>query len=234
MKKQWLIVGLLAGVISQVVAASPDELNERAIHSEDASFTLGLKAGTLGLGVELSTSINSFVTLRLNANSFNYTTTDDSLYSSIITSDKTYDLDTKGILVDFHLWNIRVTTGLYMNNNKVTYLSKPKDSVGIVLDNNHYTLGKISEIESTVSFNKMAPYLGVGWGNNGGSTGWNLSLDIGLMYHGDPSLNIDVKTNSILSTVIKNDLEAERKKQEEDLANFPFYPVVMVGLSYAF
>lgn len=234
MKKVWMIASILLGFVSQVGAISPDEINEAALHSEDASFTLGLKAGTLGAGVELSLPMNDFITLRLNANGFNYSMADDSLYSSILTSDKTYDLDTKGILLDFHLWDLRVTTGLYVNNNTITYLSKPKESIGIVLHNNHYTSADIGEIESIVSFNKMAPYLGVGWGNNGGSRGWNLSLDVGLMYHGDPSLDINVKTNRILSAIIENDVEAERKKQEKELADFPFYPVVMVGISYAF
>lgn len=216
-------------------ALSPEEINEKALHSEDALFTVGVKAGTLGLGLELSTPINSFMTLRLNANKFEYSTTDDSLYSTLLTSAKTYHLDTKGLLLDLHLWNIRVSTGLYINNNTITYLSKPKKNIGIVLNNNHYTLSDVTQIESTVSFNKLAPYLGVGWGNNGGTKGWNVSIDVGLMYHGDPSLEINLKTNRALTTsTIKNDLETERKKQEKELTNFPFYPVVMIGATYAF
>jgi len=244
MKKIILIVILLWSVgnhFSMAEAMSPDEINEMALHSEDPSFNIGLKAGTLGLGIDISKPINDFISVRFNANGFNYATTDDSRYSSVIRSDKEYHLDTKGLLVDFHLLQLRLTAGAYLNNNTITYLSKPEGNHAIVLNGVRYGTDNLEKIESTVGFNRIAPYLGVGWGNNGnreGWGGWNLTLDIGLMYHGDPTIDIDVQIKDTVSATIQNEIREnlvlEKKRQEKDLSDFPFYPVVMVGINYSF
>jgi hypothetical protein len=213
----------------------------QGILAEETDFNWGFKAGTLGLGLDLSKPINNFVSLRLNANGFNYTTTDSSNYSSFIKADKEYKLQTIGLLVDYHLLQLRVTTGLYINKNTYTETTKPKGSENVYLNNKAYDTSSIVEIESTVTFKNISPYVGVGWGNNGnrkGWGGWNLTLDVGLMYHGDPQLALDVKTNPSTSATMTSAIEAdrllEREIQEKDLSDFPFYPVVMIGANFSF
>jgi len=244
MKKIFLLSFISAWAFVQVSMAeglSPEELNDAALHSEDPSFNIGLKAGTLGLGIDISKPINDWVSIRFNANKFTYKTTDNSLYNNILNADKEYQLDTKGLLVDFHLLQLRVTAGAYINNNAIVYTAKPKSNHAIILNGTHYGVDMIEKIESTVTFNNISPYIGVGWGNNGrreGWGGWNLTLDIGLMYHGDPQIDIKTKINdsvpALAQNVINAALEIEKKKQERDFSNYPFYPVVMVGLNYSF
>lgn len=214
------------------------ENNGLSLDEKSTSFNYALKAGTLGLGLDLSTSINDWMSLRLNANGFSYDTDDKSRYNSMIKTDKTYDLQTVGLLVDFHLLQLRVTTGIYMNNNTITDISTPTLNSGLFLDGVNYTASSIIEAKQTISFNKVSPYLGIGWGNNTNRAGWNISLDIGLMYHGDPTLELDMTFNPALSKAKRDEIlrnaEAEIKVQEDDLSDFPFYPVVMVGFSYSF
>jgi len=220
---------------------TPEALNDEALHSEDPSFNIGFKAGTLGLGIDISKPINDWISIRFNANKFTYKTSDKSLYNNILNSDKEYQLDTKGLLVDFHLLQLRLTAGAYINNNAIVYTSKPKGNNAIILNGIRYGFDVIEKIESTVTFNNISPYVGVGWGNNGrreGWGGWNLTLDIGLMYHGNPQIDIKTKTNSFVppfaQSVMNIALEIEKKKQERKFSNYPFYPVVMVGLNYSF
>ena len=172
-------------------------------------------------------------------NKLNYTTTDNSLYNKFITSGKTFHLDTKGVLLDFHLLQFRVTTGLYLNNNKVIYAPKGKQTLSF--NGVDYGLDTLAKFESTISVNKVSPYLGIGWGNNSsreGWGGWNLTLDIGLMYHGTPKLDVNTQINNAvpapIQAVMRANIEAERKKQEKDISYSAFLPVVMVGLNYTF
>lgn len=217
---------------------SPEEINDFAIHSEDPQVSLGLTAGTLGFGVNISKPINNFTSVRFNMNKFNLNVTDDSRFSSVLKSNKKYNFNTKGLLLDFHLLQLRFTGGLYLNKNTITYRSKPKGKQAIVFNGKRYGIEKIVKVDSTISFNTISPYVGLGWGNNGNKDGWNLSLDIGLMYHGKPKIDIAVKTKkglpSVITDAINSSLEVEKRKQEKKLSDFPFYPVIMIGMSYSF
>ncbi len=218
-----------------------DEFNDNNTfaYEEDSSFNIGVKAGILGFGFDISKSINDFVSVRFNMNTLNYTTTDNSLYNKYISAGKTFNLDTKGVLLDFYLLQLRVTTGLYLNNNTITY--KPKSGTAISLNGVDYDLDSFAKFESTISANKVSPYLGIGWGNNGsreGWGGWNLTLDIGLLYHGTPKLDVQTTINDAIpapvQAVMRANIEAERKKQEKEISYSAFLPVVMVGLNYTF
>ena len=227
--------------MSSVLFASnltADDINERVIHSDDPSFNIGLKIGTLGAGVDISKPVNDWISLRVNANGFNYTTTDTSEYSSFLKADTEYKLETIGLLADFHLLQLRITAGLYVNHNTFIETTTPTSNKSIYLNNNLYNISSIAEVKSTVTFNKLAPYVGVGWGNNGSREGWNLTFDVGLMYHGDPQLDLEVKTNPSIPSLVTNAIQAdaliEQEIQRRDLSDFPFYPVVMIGMNYSF
>jgi len=216
----------------------PEEINDLAIHSEDSEVIFGLTGGTLGFGFNIAHPINDFVSVRFNMNKFSMNTTDISRYSNVLKDDKKYDLDTKGLLLDIHLLQLRVTGGLYLNNSSLRYRTKSKDAQEIILNGQKFGLDKIVKIDTTITANKMAPYIGVGWGNNRSNEGWNFSLDIGLLYHGKPELEIDIETAKGISATTKNAindaLKIERQKQEKDVYSLSFYPVIMVGMSYNF
>jgi len=239
MKKIALFVTVLSlfGYV-QAKNVTPDEINEQVIHADDPTTNIGFKFGTLGAGIDISKPYNNWISLRLNANGFNYNTTDTSDYSSLLQADREYKLQTIGLLADFHLLQLRVTAGVYLNNNEITDITKPKGKSVIYLDGISYGMNSVAEVQSTVTFNKISPYVGVGWGNNGNRKGWNMTLDVGLMYHGDPQLDLHVVTKpgilSILSHQIDKAARAEAQKQLEDLSDFPFYPVVMIGFNYSF
>jgi len=239
MKSVTLWLGIL-GFLTYINASdlTPDEINEQMIHADDPTANIGFKVGTLGAGIDIASTYNDWISLRLNANGFNYSTTDASDYNRFLQADKEYALQTIGFLADFHLSQLRVTAGVYLNNNEITDVTRPKGNSVVYLNGFSYDMQSISEIQSTVTFNKIAPYVGIGWGNNATQKGWSVTLDIGLMYQGDPQLDLKVVTHpgipTLLSDQIDQAAEAEAKKQLEDLSDFPFYPVVMVGFNYSF
>ena len=231
----------LGAISADAKELQPELINDKVIAQESPSWNVGLKAGTLGIGIDISKPVSKTVSIRLNANRFTYETTDDSLYSTVLDAKKRYDLDTKGILVDFHFMQLRLTAGAYLNHNEIDYTTTPTLTHPVIFNGTPYGAGIIKRVKTEVTFNTLSPYLGIGWGNNGntkGWGGWNLSLDAGLMYHGDPHVKIKAKLNDRIPEIIENtlnqNLAREAKNQEEDLSDFPFYPVVMIGLNYTF
>lgn len=231
-------LGCLSITSIHAEALTPEEINDYVIKSESPFVNAGVTIGTLGYGLNISKPINNYVSLRFNLNQGTYNTTDDSLYNSMLTSDRMLEGDTKGLLVDVYLWQLRVTAGAYINNNKMIYTAKPTERNQYFLNNIPYDMDSITQIKSTVTFNTLSPYMGVGWGNKTSSEGWSLSLDIGLMYHGNPDVAIDVTAKEGLSAdaikTIQSNAVSEQKTQEKDFSNYPFYPVIMIGANYSF
>lgn len=241
MKPKIIKSALLCFYCSQTLAAtilSPEEINDLAIESGYPLLNIGVTGGTLGMGINVSKHINNFFSVRLNMNGMNITMDDTSLYHGNIDADKHYHLDTKGLLLDLHLKQLRFSVGAYINNNTMEYVSHTTVKDPMIINHQPYGPEAFGEIRSTIAFNRISPYLGVGWGNNSHHEGWSFTFDIGLMYHGNPSIDIEADVNTDIPVVAQNriqsDLRAERKLQEASFTDFPFYPVVMIGMSYSF
>ena len=238
MKCKQIILTLLFTLMASSTLLFSEEVNVDSNSIDESSFNVGLKAGTLGVGIDVSTAINDSMSLRLNMNGFVYNKTDDSLFSHTVDSNKEYTLQTVGILLDYHLLQLRVTAGAYLNNNKIVYKAKPTDANQFKFNGSYYGSDQIVQTETTITFDNIAPYVGIGWGNNSNRRGWNVTFDVGLMHHGEPHIDMDVTTQaSVPSPIVESinaAVEAEEKIQEEDYSSFPFYPVVMVGINYSF
>lgn len=216
----------------------PEEINDRAIHSDDSSLILGLSGGTLGFGLNVAHPLNDFMSVRFNINALNVNRRFGSRFSAVLEEDKRFHLDTKGLLLDINLWQLRLTGGLYLNNNTIEATTRPEAGKEVILNGRKYGVDKIRSVKSITSTNKIAPYIGVGWGYNRSNEGWNFTLDIGLMYHGSPKMDFSLETAEGLSASDKQDIdkafEIEKRKQKRDTQNLSIYPVVMIGMSYNF
>ena len=197
---------------------------------QESYYNIALKVGTLGVGVDFSMPITNYLNARLNVNGFSYSydTTQNGIdYSA------TASLLTAGALLDYYPMStnaFRISAGVYYNGNKV---EGDVSVVGSTFNGNSYANGSVA-LES--KFNEVAPYIGIGWGNKGDEKGWGLSVDIGAMYHGEPGIDATVTTTLPLATAnaLKNDVETERAKLENDFKSYSFYPVVMIGATYTF
>ena len=234
-----LVGGVLSlGNLTYADNLGPEDINILALNEGERLFNYGFKAGTLGVGFDLSTPINEWMSLRFNANGLNYSSDDDLGYNGLLKTDKTYELQTFGLLVDYHLAQLRLTTGVYINNNSIVDIVKPTATSGLYIDGINYNSTTITQVDQTISFNTVSPYVGIGWGNNSYKEGWNMTFDVGLLYHSDPQLELDLTLNQNITLAeadaIRSHANEEIKVQEKNLSDFPFYPVVMVGFSYSF
>lgn len=204
------------------------------IVTDNALYNVSLKAGTLGAGLDISRMLTDNIGVRLNINGLSYNDTRD-------VSDINYDADLKlftaGILADYYPIdnNFRVSGGVYYNDNHADGTFVPTTS--FTFGNNTYTPADIGQVDAGAYYdNNIAPYIGIGWGGKDVSrNGWSFSLDVGALYQGSTQVYANATVNNpLLAAQIKSDVENERQQIEDDIKDYKWYPVIMVGVTYTF
>ncbi len=197
---------------------------------------LGIKAGTLGAGIELSASIINNTRLR---GGFNYLTYS---FDSTI-SDIEYDFETEfnsfSAILDWHPFgnSFFLSGGAYFNNNSIAVSGTVSDDSISSLSPQLGALANLVSISGDVEFAPVAPYAGLGWRSNNSDSGWGVSVDLGILFQGTPDvtnlrLNAPVDVNQ--SAAVQDFLAEQEKEIKDDLDIFQFYPVASLMLIYHF
>ncbi len=206
--------------------------------SGNTSMAVGLKVGTLGLGLDISKSITQKLNLRLNVNGATYTTTDT---QEGIEYDFDLELVTAGLLLDYYPMDneFRVSAGAYYNGNEFTLDAKASGGT-YTIGGNTYDARGVS-LKGLVDFDELAPYIGIGWGNSTKKAGWGFSVDLGVMYHGEPNVDLTalcdpafVAGGTGTCATINADVVTEEQELLNELSDYKLYPVVSVGVTYTF
>ena len=196
--------------------------------------------GTLGIGASVTKSVSDNVNARVGLNAFKYGA---DFEEEEVEYEADLNLFNVSTVVDYHPWKksgFRLTGGLVFNNNNVSGNGKPNDNQEFEYNGNTYTSDQIRSVDAKVSLpNKVAPYLGIGWGNavKPGNR-FAFSLNLGVMFTGSPQVDLSADIdesvpNNIRQDIIR-DIEAERKEIEDDIDGFGVYPVLSIGASYHF
>jgi len=192
---------------------------------------VALKIGTLGVGLDYEHYFNNKFALRANLNGFKLNKT--KTIKGVPFKGK-LKLFTAGILADYHPWatSFRVSGGLYYNANKFDVTAKKSGTV--TLNGTTYNLGDIV-INGKIDFNKVAPYLGIGWSSTE-SNGWHLTADIGVMYHGKPKVKLNGKVTGggYSQSQLDQDLKVKENEIRNKIKKYKFYPVISIGIEKKF
>ena len=230
------------GIDEDAESSDEEDVEEDDEDDEDTdsarSLNAGFKIGSLGVGFDVAAPIVDGVGVRFNLNGMKYK-------KSETINDISYDGDltllTVGMLLDYFPFDnaFRVSGGAYYNGNKFAGSATPNFATpDIIVGDTAYNEDRIKRLDTDITVDNFAPYLGIGWGNDTREKGWGLSLDVGAMYHGTPQSNLDVVINSAVTAVdaaaIKADVAKESQRHQDDIGDFKFYPVIMVGLNYTF
>jgi hypothetical protein len=194
---------------------------------------LGLKAGTLGAGLDLTVGLAPIINLRVGVQAFSLSRT---FTEQGISYDGKADLRSAWLLLDVHPGGkgTRVSLGGVYSRNKLTGASPASGTVTV--NGVAYPVALIGTIDGEATANDLCPYLGLGWGNavRPGSP-VRLAFDVGVFYQGAPKVSLTAHpVNPALVPLFSADLEKERQKVEDDASGYKFYPVVSLGLSYRF
>lgn len=194
-------------------------------HAEGLAVTG--KVGTLGLGLELTKSYSDVFTSRLGFNTYNFTSTST---QGTVNYDAKLKLQTLSALADWYPMHgaFRATGGLFYNNNKLSLTGVPTGGSNYTINGQQYTL---TSLQSEVTFNSVAPYLGIGWGNPAAQgKGWGLNSDFGILFQGSPKVTLTA--TGAQAAAAQPAIDAERVRLQDSLKNYKYYPVASVGVSY--
>ncbi|MGV3556533.1 hypothetical protein [Larkinella arboricola] len=208
-------------------------LAQQDVQSTTSSFqpgvAVGIRAGTAGIGLDISKSITPQWVLRVGGNLFSYTGT---LKSGKDTDDIQIGFDYKlklasvNALIDFYPFRragFRVTGGVFYNLNELTFDGLPTKEV--VFNDVTFTREEIGTINGKANFTKVAPYLGLGWGHPFRGTKLTFMADLGVFYQQSPQV-------TLVTTGMLEPSSDQGPVIERNLQPLKYYPVLNLGLSY--
>jgi hypothetical protein len=192
-----------------------------------AGVGLTLKAGTTGVGGDVTFKLNDNLNLRAGVSALN--TTQD-----VNEADADINLLNIPILLDWHPFKdsgFRVSGGVMFTDN---YLKIADQDQTVTINDVDYS---VTDIHGKIDFdNTVGPYLGIGWGNAvHTSSHWYFSADLGVVFVGSPDISLRATASDpTLQTELNNNIAEQIKTYKDDADQFPFYPVLTIGLSYSF
>lgn len=196
----------------------------------DDNLWLGVKAGTLGLGVEGTWRPIPWFDLRAGVNSYEY---DHDGTEGGIDYDATLDLQSWYGTANFRmpLSPFRVTAGVFNNGNELRLVSRETGPIDV--GGTTFTSAEVGTLQGLTTFEDVAPYAGIGFDFGlFGKVG--LNLDLGVMYQGTPE--VALMSDGLLANdpVFQDALENERAELQEDVDKYKLYPVASLTFNLQF
>lgn len=194
--------------------------------------------GTTGVGFHATIPLRENLNARLGLGYLGYSydgSTKDMDYRLKLTAN-TYDA-----LLDWYPSkgsSFRVTTGLAFNGNKIDARGAPDANGNYTINGNSYSAASVGAVKGKVTYNKIAPYLGIGWGRDRqDEKGWSFSTDVGVLFQG--SAHTSLRSSGCSAggpecARLNADLAGENRELRKEADRFKFYPVLRVGVSYKF
>lgn len=203
-------------------------------HARD--FGTSIDLGTTGLGLHVTTALTPKLNARVGANLANYA------YEGS-TSDVDYDFKLKlasvDALLDFHPFDgvFRISGGAVYNGNKIEARAKPTGAGTYTLNGNVYNASTAGDLSGKIDFRKVAPYLGIGFGNAAKGAGWGFAMDLGATFQGSPKTELassGCTASAATCARLQRDVAAENVRLADEGSDFKLYPVIRAGVSYRF
>lgn len=208
-----------------------------ATGSAMADFGVGVKAGTLGLGVEgrWDPPVPWF-DVRVGLNQYDLGGSHD--YSGI-DYDATLAFDNYYLTANFKfpVSPMRLTVGAYSNSNELRLRSANNGDSFLDIGGIPVPVDIVGGLRSTTSFDSTAPYAGVGFDFEVlGKAG--LNLDFGVLWQGEPAVTLEATNWENLSpaeqALLGPALDAEQRDLQDDISDYKAWPVVSLSFVYNF
>lgn len=214
-----------------------------------SGLAIGVKVGLLGPGVEVASPLSRTLNLRGGVNYFSYS---DNFTSDGINYGATLRFLSGEASLDWFPW----ARGFHISGGALVYNGNQLTGTSDVPGGQTFTLNHVTYLSSTtdpvtgtgsLTFNKAAPKVSIGWGNMLPRSGrqWSVPFELGFAYVGDPkiALNLagtvcdpttaaDCRTIASDPTVQAN-VTAQQQKLATDAQPARFYPVLSIGFAFA-
>jgi len=195
-------------------------------------WAIGAKAGTLGIGGELTTNLVPDVHLRGSVQWFGL-----GFEAEIENID--YDVDVElfnpMLVLDWYPFsgNFRISAGVLFNGSDIDLEATSDEPIEI--GGTIYNPEDLGSIRGESDFDDVAPYIGIGFGNPLSSDGhWGFTTDAGVAFIGSPNVNLSVTGPFAGNAALQADLAEEEREIEDDLDAVRIYPVLSMSIYYRF
>ncbi len=215
-----------------------------ASNANAVDLGVGFKAGTVGAGIDLSAAVTKTINVRLSLTSVDLEGEDETItVGDTVEADLDAELDldfgANALLVDWYIFNggFHVTAGMLKHAGEA-------DLTGTLLSTATFDGGSISpgdlvdgEIKGELKLaDSYQPYIGIGWGRKAGKDGGlSLTADLGIVLL-DPSMELEATASG--GGLSQADVDARLLEMEGDaedeLDDFEAWPVLSLGVNYAF
>jgi hypothetical protein len=196
--------------------------------AEDRSF--GATAGMLGLGLVYAYSFSERLVIRggINGSSYSF----DQTKSGI---DYEFDInwESASVALDFHPTRgaLRLSAGVLKNGNSLSTRSNVSENVTV--GDTTYTLTDVGTLRGAVSFNSIAPFIGIGWDWSRNNR-FGITFDVGVVSQGSPTVSLSADGPLLGGPMFLADLAAEEAELKNSFGDLDSMPFVTFGLMFRF
>lgn len=206
--------------------------------SATASADIGVsaKVGGLGAGVEVTQYYNDMYSARLGVGQLKVSKDFDEDGVNYKGDLKVGGVNLFGDIHPFH-GGFRVTGGIVKMDTGLKGEAKFDGSGSIDINGNTYTSADVSSVNADVKWNKVRPYIGIGYdgGNTDKDGGFFLTTDFGIIYAGKASVSVTANCiNAGVCAALDADLAAQKQKIEDGVGKMKVIPVGQVTVGYKF
>ncbi len=203
----------------------------------------GGDAGTLGLGGHAVVEFKPWLNGRMSAHLFNYAT---DLNLGGLNYDSNIQLRNFGSYADFYPFagKARLSLGALYNGNKIKLHKTCTDGCSV---DGMTVVGPNVQLDGSLSFNKLAPYVGIGWGNAMSGSPFYVLFDAGVVFQGAPK--VDLNASGVASVgangywwskgmdlqtdpVAQLTLDDERTQIRNGASRYQYFPVVSFSIGW--
>ena len=221
---------VLAGNATPCRLAAQVASPEPARHHLDLG--IALRAGTPGIGLEVSKLLVSHLALRAGANYFKLTTTSS---KSSINYDASLKFHGASGVLDLYpsaRGSFHFTAGVMTNPATVDATGKPEASDSFKINDVKYSASQVGTLKGKAKFPGMRPYVGLGFGTPArGRHPLSFLFDLGAVL-GKAKVTLDA-TGAASIPGLASDLQAQRAKTQKDVDKYAkLFPVISFGLAY--
>lgn len=201
---------------------------------ESVHAGVALTAGLSGVGADVGLGINDYLGVRGTVSGLAINRTGN--FGTSVGWDAQLKLFQAGVLLDAYPFagDFRLTAGVVDDGNKLTLTGRPAGGT-YTFNGTTYPASAVSNASASVDWSKPVAYIGLGWGRLAGSRGWHVTTDVGTLITGSPNTSLSATCNVPGACAnFDANLAVERTKLQNDAHNVSFWPVLRVGIGYAF